>query len=109
MIAPSSSRYAAKVESDGRPSSAGPFWSDALLRPEWTETTHAVVVDLVILRGDMGGIGDLSCIATRVDPHQADRVGASADVPPFGALGESPDPVLLLAIGIDRVLDEFEC
>jgi len=31
----------------------------------------------------------------------------AGDVTPFCDLGESPDPVLLFAVGIDCVFDEF--
>ena len=67
------------------------------------------VVGLAILRGDTGAIGNLDLIAMRLDLGLADQVGAPANVPPFTDLGEFPHPVVLLAIGIGRVLDEFEC
>jgi hypothetical protein len=57
----------------------------------------------------MGAIGDLDPIAMRLDIRLTDQVGALAYVPPFCDLGESPNPVLLFAIGIDCVPDEFEC
>jgi len=67
------------------------------------------VVGLAILRRDMGAIGDLDPIAMRLEFGLTDQIGALADVPPFCDLGESPDPVLLFAIGIDCVFDEFKC
>lgn len=57
----------------------------------------------------MGAISDLDPIAMRLDIRLTDQIGELANVPPFGDLGKSPDPVLLFAIGIDCVLDEFEC
>jgi hypothetical protein len=49
----------------------------------------------------MGAIGDLDPIAMRLDIGLTHQIGALADVPPFCDLGESPDLVLLFAIGID--------
>jgi len=65
------------------------------------------VVGLAILRRDMGAIGDLDPIAMRHDIGFTNQIGALADVTPFCDLGESPDPVLLFAVGIDCVFDEL--
>ena len=67
------------------------------------------VVDIAILRRDAGAIGDVDPIAMRFDRRVAGQVGALANVQPFADLRKSPDLVLLLAVGKDRVLDKFEC
>ena len=57
----------------------------------------------------MGAIDNLDGIATRLNLRLANQIGALADVPPIADLQESPYRMVLLAIGIDRVLDEFGC
>jgi len=76
---------------------------------EYERFLEIQVVGLAILRRDMGAIGDLNPIAMCHDIGFTNQIGALADVTPFCDLGESPDPVLLFAIGIDCVFDEFEC
>ena len=65
------------------------------------------VVDIAILRRDAGAIGDVDPIVMRFDRRVAWSGRRAAQ--PFADLRKSPDLVLLLAVGKDRVLDKFEC
>jgi hypothetical protein len=108
MIAPSSSRYPARLESDGRPNlvtSAGPFsngqirFSDrngqkrhtqpVISRPGLREHEGLLeiqIVDLAILRGDMGAIGDRDRIAApQFGPH-SEPVHIAPFIPAVGFL-----------------------